>query len=285
MNILLARRRFTLCMSALLATGTAQARGVGEGTIAAIERRHGGRLGVFVTDTGSGRTMTHRADERFLMCSTFKGVLVAFVLSRVDAGHDSLSTLVTYSGQDVVGFSPVTQAHLQKGALSVEELCAASVLFSDNGAANLLLARVGGPQALTAYVRRIGDGLTRFDRYEVAASRRSGILDTTTPRAITGTAQTLLLGNVLSPASRTLLEGWMLACRTGSARLRASFPKDWITGDKTGTGNGSCNDYAIVRRAGHAPLMMACYYDNQDLDQDRQEAVLRAVGSAIVAWA
>ncbi|WP_220789812.1 class A beta-lactamase [Gluconacetobacter johannae] len=253
--------------------------------MAAIERRHGGRLGVWAVDTGSGRSLAHRADERFLMCSTFKGVLAALILSRVDAGRDSLSDLVRYGEKDIVGYSPVSAAHVAQGALSVGTLCASIVLYSDNGAANLLLARVGGPQALTAYVRKLGDGTTRFDRYEVAASRKSGDLDTTTPRAIVETARTILLGHVLSPRSQATLEGWMVACRTGSARLRAAFPPGWIAGDKTGTGNGACNDYAIVRRAGHAPLLMACYYDAPGLSQAQQETVLQEVGAAIVAWA
>ncbi len=131
--------------------------------IAAIEARHGGRLGVFVLDTGSVRVLAHRADERFLLCSTFKGVLAALVLSRVDAGQDDLASLVPYGRKDLVGYSPVTSAHVSKGALPVETFCSAIVLFSDNGAANLLLARVGGPAALTDYMRGIGDPMTRFD--------------------------------------------------------------------------------------------------------------------------
>ncbi|MBM9401463.1 class A beta-lactamase [Gluconacetobacter azotocaptans] len=285
MRSTLTRRSFGLCVPALIAARTAHAHDITGDTVAAIERRHGGRLGVWAVDTGSGRSLAHRADERFLMCSTFKGVLAALILSRVDAGRDSLSALVPYGEKDIVGHSPVSAAHVAQGALPVGTLCAAIVLYSDNGAANLLLARIGGPQALTAYMRTLGDGTTRSDRYEVAASRKSGDLDTTTPRAIVETARTILLGHALSPRSRTMLEGWMVACRTGSARLRAAFPPDWIAGDKTGTGNDSCNDYAIVRRAGRSPLMMACYYDAPGLGQAQQEAVLQKVGAAIVVWA
>ena len=148
-----------------------------------------------------------------------------------------------------------------------------------------MLARVGGPAALTAYVRNIGDPTTRFDRYELAASRRSGMLDTTTPRAIVGTAQATLLRDVLSPKSRTLLESWMVACKTGAGRLRASFPRTWAVGDKTGTGDGECNDYAVTRVPGRAPLVMAAYYDAPGMELKAQEAVLREVGFAIAAWA
>src|SRR4051812_14136272 len=41
---------------------------------APLERRYGARLGVYVLDTGTGRTIVHRADERFAFCSTFKAL-------------------------------------------------------------------------------------------------------------------------------------------------------------------------------------------------------------------
>lgn len=280
----LTRRGLIAGTSALLVARTALSSSGEAAPIAAIEARHGGRLGVFVLDTGSGRTLMHRADERFLLCSTFKGVLAALVLSRVDAGRDSLASVVPYGERDLVPPSPVTSAHVGQGALTVGALCEAILLVSDNAAANLLLARVGGPPALTAFARTLGDTVTRFDRYELAAGIRSGALDTTTPRAIAGTARTILLGDVLAPASRARLEGWMAACQVGRTRLRASFPPGWVTADRTGTGDGECNDYALVRRSGAAPLVMSAYYDAPGLETEAQEAVLREAGSAIVAW-
>ena len=281
----LTRRGLVAGASALLVARAASSFPARAAQIAAIEARHGGRLGVFVLDTGSGRTLAHRADERFLLCSTFKGVLAALVLSRVDAGRDSLASVVPYGERDLLPPSPVTSAHVGQGELTVGALCEAILLVSDNAAANLLLARVGGPPALTAFARTLGDTVTRFDRYELAAGIRSGGRDTTTPRAIAGTARTILLGNVLVPASRAQLERWMVACQVGRTRLRASFPSGWVTADRTGTGDGECNDYALVRRPGAAPLAMAVYYDVPGLEMEAQEAVLREAGSAIVAWA
>ena len=281
----LTRRNLVAGTSALLATRAAASSPDKAAPIAAIEARHGGRLGVFVLDTGSGRVLAHRADERFLLCSTFKGVLAAMVLSRVDAGHDDLSHSVAYGEQDLLPPSPVTSAHVKEGTLSVGALCEAILLVSDNAAANLLLARVGGPPALTTFARGLGDQVTRFDRYELAAGQRSGDLDTTTPRAIVQTARTMILGDALSAASRVRLEEWMVACRVGKTRLRASFPPAWVTADRTGTGDGACNDYAMVRRLRGEPLVMAAYYDAPGMDMAAQEAVLREVGSTIVAWA
>lgn len=278
---MLTRRHLALAGGAGLLAGA----GAADDPIAAIERRHGGRLGVFVRDTGSGRSLGHRADERFLLCSSFKGLLAAFVLARADHGQDELATRIAYGRAAILGHSPVTEAHLAEGGMTVRDLCAAIVTESDNGGANLLLRHVGGPAALTAFLRRIGDRETRLDRLEMALNHRRGDCDTTTPRAIAGTAGTLVLGHVLAPASRALLEHWMVTCRTGLARLRAAFPPDWVTADKTGTSDLDCNDVAVVRRPGAAPLVMAAYYNNPPgMDGDAAEAALREVGAAIVAW-
>ncbi len=270
---------------ALLASARGAEAGEAGDAIGAIERRHGGRLGVFAADVGTGAVLAHRADERFMLCSTFKGVLAGLVLWRVDAGRDGLDERVAFGRADLLPASPVTEARVAEGAMSVGALCAAILAVSDNAAANLLLARVGGPAALTAFARGLGDGVTRFDRYELAAGERSGALDTTTPRAVAGLARSLVLGDVLAEASRARLEAWMAACTVGGARLRAAFPAGWGVRDRTGTADGRCNDYAVVRRPGRAPLVVAAYHDAPGMETAAQEAVLREAGAAVAAWA
>jgi beta-lactamase class A len=279
----ISRRQIVLACGALAVPG-GTARAADEDALGALERRQGGRLGVFAVDAGSGRTLAHRADERFMLFSTFKGVLAAAVLADVDAGTEAFDARVSYTAADLLPASPVTRAHLDEGSLTVEALCRAIMHRSDNAAANLLLARHGGPERLTAFVRGLGDAVTRFDRYETAAGTPSGIRDTTTPRAIVSIVRALLLGDVLSAPSRATLEAWMAGNEVGRSRLRAAFPADWAAGDRTGTGNGYCNDYALARRPGKPPLLVSAYYEAPGLTLARQEAVLRQVSDIIVAW-
>ncbi|WP_239479465.1 class A beta-lactamase [Lichenicola cladoniae] len=255
-----------------------------------IEARHGGRLGVFAIDTDTGRTLTHRADERFTMCSTFKGLLAGQIMSRVDAGHESLARLVHFNAHDLstAGYPdflcPVTAAHVSQGALTVATLCQASVAVSDNLAAILLMQSVGGPPGFNRFLRSLGDGITRSDRYEPGSNSYDGLLDTTTPRAIIGSARKLLLGDVLKPSSRELLTSWMIDSTPGLRRLRASFPPNWVTGDKAGTyGPDETNDYAITWPPGRRPVLIAAYYNAPGMDLDLREAVLREVGTVVAA--
>ena len=233
--------------------------------LAAIERRSGGRMGLQAIDTGSGRTLGHRAGERFAMASTFKLLLAAAVLHSEDRSPGVLEQRLPVRQADLITHSPVTARHLAAGFITAREACEATVQVSDNAAANLLLPLVDGPAGLTAFVRtRCGDTVTRLDRNEPTLNTNlpGDPRDTTTPQAMARTTQRLLTGEILSATSRDRLRGWLEGASTGMARLRAGLPKDWRTGDKTGTGaNGAANDVAITWPTGRAPIVLALYLD------------------------
>ncbi|TCH99842.1 class A beta-lactamase [Roseococcus sp. SYP-B2431] len=255
-----------------------------EAPLAALERREGGRLHVFALDTGSGRSLAHRADGRVLMCSTFKALLGAAVLARVDAGQESLDRRVAIRGEDLLAYAPVARAHAGAGRASVAVLAEGMVGLSDNTAANLLLPGVGGPAGLTRWLRGIGDPLTRLDRDEPGLNRPSGEMDTSTPRQMAMTLRRILLGEVLAPASRERLEGWMAASPTGRARLRAGFPPGWPVADKTGTGESWANVIALVRPPGRAPAVVASFYDLANAAGAKRDSVHREVGRIVGEW-
>jgi len=258
------------------------------GRLADLEGRSGGRLGVAVLDTATGRRIGHRADERFPMCSTFKFLAVGFVLARVDRGQESLDRRVTFTDRDLVTWSPVTQHRTGAAGMTIAELCEAALTLSDNTAGNLLLASFGGPVRLTAYVRSLGDDLTRLDRFETALNEAipGDPRDTTTPAAMLENLRRLVLGDALSGPSRKQLTAWLLANRTGDKRLRAGVPKDWRVGDKTGTGdNGVANDIGVFWPPGRAPIIVSAYLAEASVPEEDRNAVLAEVGRIAAAGA
>lgn len=277
------RRRFVVG-TAFSLSAIPFARGSTRSPFAAMEADAGGRVGVVVRDTGNGDEMLYRPDERFAMCSTFKWLLAAMILSRVDRGEASLEEDIRYDASDLLDYSPVTGRHVEEGALSVAELCRAAVTVSDNAAANLLLERVGGPEGLTAFLRDCGDAVTRLDRYEpeLNTNQPGDARDTTTPRAMLETMDTLLLGDVLSAGSRERLTGWLKDATTGRARLRAGLPPGWITGDKTGTGhNGAANDIAIAWPPQQPPILIAAFLSGSGATYGELNAVHARIGETI----
>lgn len=256
-----------------------------QGDLRALESRRGGRLGFYAVDTGSRRTLQYRADEKFLMCSTFKGLLAAQILARIDAGLERPEREIAYGEKDVIFTSPVTKQNVSHGSLSVMALCQAIVESSDNTAAILLMRNAGGPQGLTRFIRSLGDRVTRSDRYEPEANNFDGELDTTSPHAMADTAGTILLGNALKPASRDLLIGWMKQTRAGNARLKAAMPADWVVAHRPGTSAArQTNDYALIQPPGRPAFMVCAYYDAPHLSLDERETVIREAGEIFVRW-
>ncbi len=256
---------------------------------ARIEAERGGRLGVAVLDTGSGRRAGHRQNERFPIGSTFKLLAAAAVLARVDAGQDSMARRIRFTREDLVTYSPVTGTQVSGDGMTLAALCEAAITVSDNTAGNLLLGVRGGPAGLTAYLRGLGDNVTRLDRMETALNeaRPGDPRDTTSPAAMLADLQALTLGNALSARARETLQGWLRRNKTGDARLRARLPQGWQAGEKTGTSaNGTSNDVGLLwPLGGGAPVLVAAYLTEGSADGGVRDAILAAVGAAVAtAW-
>lgn len=248
------------------------------GELAGLERQHGGRLGVAILDSGSGRRTGHRAGERFLLCSTAKLLVAGAVLARVDRGEEQLARRIVFGHDAVLEWAPITRKHAGAPGMTVAELCHAALTVSDNTAMNLLLKAVGGPAAATRFVRSLGDKVTRLDRPEPELNVPDKDLDTTTPDAMLASMRTLLLGDVLSAASRAQLIDWLRHNTTGDTQLRAGMPASWKVGDKTGSGHTQTNDVAIAWPPGRQPLLVTAYYEGPADQGDVRKAVLAHVG-------
>ncbi len=229
--------------------------------LAALESSVGGRLGLAAFDTATGARVQHRATERFPMCSTFKMMASAAILARSSREPGLLERRVGYARSDILPNSPITEKHLGQG-MAVSALCAATIQYSDNAAANLLMKILGGPSAVTEFARSIGDAVFRLDRWETELNSAipGDPRDTTSPEAMAASLQRLVLGDGLAAAQRSQLEAWLLGNTTGATRIRAGVPADWKVGDKTGAGSyGTVNDIGVLWPPAGAPLVMAVY--------------------------
>jgi beta-lactamase class A len=245
----------------------------------------GGRLGVAAIDTGSGRELLFDAGSRYAMASTFKLPLAAAVLDLADKGKLSLEEKLPFPPGKPVAHSPMAERYGSEGGLSVIRLCSAIVELSDNGAANMLLERIGGPEALTRFIRGHGDPVTRLDRVETELNSNlpGDPRDTTTPAAMARLVRTLVLGDSLAEQSRRHLSTWLTKSVPGPDRLKAGFPAPpWLVGHKTGTGaNGAVNDVAVAWRSGRPPVVVACYQSGGNAAGPVRAAAHAAVGRLV----
>lgn len=262
---------------------------------AAIERRIGGRVGVAALNTATGEWSGRRIQERFAMCSTFKWLLAAHMLHLDAHLPDHRNQVMRYTEADLLDYAPVTRANIANGAgeMTIEALCRAAVVMSDNTAANLLLRVAGGPETFTAFIRSTGDAITRLDRTEPELNvvPPGDARDTTTPEAMVRTLQRVLLDTEMIPAAvlsgshRDRLIGWMVESPTGRERLRAGIPSTWRVGDKTGTWNGdhnATNDVAIAWPPNGAPIVIASYLSESTAEPAQRNAAHAEIARIIV---
>lgn len=292
MNSLVQRRTLLLAASVLPLASACTAwsqngpQSSAEAQLAALESASGGRLGVVAFNTASGARVQHRAHERFPFCSTFKLMLSAAILERSAKDGSLLARRVNYSKSDLVSYSPITEKNLATG-MTVAALCAATVQYSDNAAANLLLKILGGPPALTAFARSIGDQTFRLDRWETELNTAipGDLRDTTTPAAMADSVQRLALGDALGAAQREQLKTWLLGNTTSTERFLAGVPAGWKVGDKTGSGDyGTTNDIGVLwQPAGAAPLVVAVYLTFPEKDAKGRNDVVASATRIVVA--
>jgi beta-lactamase class A len=254
--------------------------------IAQIETESGSRVGVLAIDTETGRRIEHRANERFLMCSTFKLLAAAAVLQRVDRAEENLDRFIRYTQADILEYAPVTKQHVAEGGMRLGALCEAAIEQSDNTAGNLLLQTIGGPAGLTKFARSLGDNVTRLDRIEpeLNTAKEGDERDTTSPATMCSNVVRIITTDLLSQKSRELLQNWLLGNQTGTALVRSGVPPEWRVGDKTGrSGQGETNDVAVLYPPNGAPIFVAIYSMARLLPDEKRAEIVANVTREIVS--
>jgi len=254
-----------------------------------LERQSGGRLGLAVIDTSDSAQYSWRGNERFPLCSTSKVMAVAAILKKSEGlkknknADTLLNKKIHISQHDMVNYNPVTMKHINS-AMSLAELSAAALQYSDNAAMNKLLAYLGGPQYATQFARTLGDTMFRLDRNEPGLNTAipGDPRDTTTPSAMAASLNRLILGSALKDDQKATLTAWMKGNTTGAASIKAGLPADWIVADKTGSGDyGTTNDIAVIWPKNHAPLVLTTYFTQHDKSAAARKDVLASAARVI----
>jgi beta-lactamase class A len=252
---------------------------------AQLERTLNGRLGIFALDTGNGMQLAYRASERFPVQSTFKVLLAADILRRSTENAELMQQRIQYPQSDLIEHSPITEKHVANG-LTVAELLDALLKYSDNTAANVLLRIAGGPAALTAFARFIGNHEFRLDHYEpYMNSAPNHPEDTATPEAMGRSLQKLVLGDILPVPQREQLKNGLLSCETAPNCIRAGVPADWQVGDRSGGGDyGIRNDIAVIWPPHRAPIILAIYTIQHAKDAKSRDDIIAGATRVVVDW-
>ncbi|AVN35090.1 carbapenem-hydrolyzing class A beta-lactamase SME-4 [Serratia marcescens] len=269
---------FSVCLALSAFNAHANKSDAAAKQIKKLEEDFDGRIGVFAIDTGSGNTFGYRSDERFPLCSSFKGFLAAAVLERVQQKKLDINQKVKYESRDLEYHSPITTKYKGSG-MTLGDMASAALQYSDNGATNIIMERfLGGPEGMTKFMRSIGDNEFRLDRWELELNTAipGDKRDTSTPKAVANSLNKLALGNVLNAKVKAIYQNWLKGNTTGDARIRASVPADWVVGDKTGScgAYGTANDYAVIWPKNRAPLIVSIYTTRKSKDDKHSDKTI-----------
>jgi beta-lactamase class A len=249
---------------------------------AALEQTFDARLGVYAIDTATGHEIVYGADERFAYASTFKALAAAAVLDSIPLAD--LDRVITYSQEDLITYSPVTELHVESG-LSLGDIAEAAVRLSDNTAGNLLLEELEGPAGFTAALRALGDDVTQSVRWEAGLNEAvpGDLRDTTSARAFATDLREYALGEAVDDEKKAVLIEWMSGNATGDTLIRAGVPSDWVVADKSGSGGyGTRNDMAVVWPPDAEPIVLAIFSTRESPDSERDDALIAEAARVVV---
>lgn len=254
---------------------------------ATLEASDKGLLGISAVNTANNQKIDYRANQRFPMGCTSKVLGVSAILKKSMSDSTFLDQKITYTKENLVSWSPITEQHIKDG-MTISELSRAAITVSDNTAMNLLTTQLGGLQALNNFVRTImKDNISRIDHAwpdEALSGGENNVADTSTPATMEYDLQQLAFGSILGVTQRQQLTNWLKNDLVGDARIRAGVPKGWIVGDKTGTGAyyGTTNDIGIIWPPRCAPIILAIYFTHTKKNTQKREDIIAAATRIVI---
>jgi len=248
------------------------------------ETRLPGKIGMSIVNADGQPIFGYRQSERFPLTSTFKVLACAALLDRLHKTSGSLDQTVTIKPDELLSYSPITKNYVAPATITLHTLCSAAVSYSDNTAGNSILTYLGGPDAITHFMRESGDDVTRLDRTEPTLNEATpgDARDTSTPERMASGLHTLLATPHLTAPHREMLEKWMRDDKVADNLLRAALPEGWAIADKTGAGGyGSRAIIAAVYPKGAQPVYMAIYITQTDAEMKMSDGVIKRIGERV----
>jgi beta-lactamase class A len=204
-----------------------------------------GEMGVAATNLDTGETIAIDADTRFPTASLIKVAVMVEVFHQIAGGTLRRDTAVTLSDADKVGDETVVLNQMQAGLrLTVSDLVALTIAYSDNTATNLLI-RLVGTANVTRRMAAYGLPQTKLFRPTFRdghadvfpEEEREFGLGMTTPREAARLFELIARGKVVSPeASEEMVR--VLERQTDQTMIGRSLPYERgriVVASKSGT--------------------------------------------------
>ena len=226
-----------------------------------IEKKHVGKIGVYIINRNNWSNFAVNASFYFPICSTYKFLVVGAILKQSMADNKLLNQKVKISKNQIVG-SPITRKHINQ-TMTVKQLCKVS-MQGDNTATNILIEKLGGLTNLNKFILSLTDHATKVANLESKVNHVSLTTNEnkTTPKIIARDINKLAFSDaILDKIHRLMFKKWLIASSTGNNHIAAEVPDEWEVDDKIGTCQyGTTNDVAIIWPDDNRAVIMAIFY-------------------------
>jgi beta-lactamase class A len=282
-------------------------------------RARPGTFGITVIDLHNGKTWRVNAGQAFPMMSVFKAPVAAAVLDRVEHGQLAMDREIVIRHDELESGTIRDHFRGEQMRFTVDQLLTAAVSKSDNTAVDALLPLVGGPKAVTVFLRAHGIEGMRVDTGErgfrpvfedlkpgqqqpanetnaqqlarLHRGYRAYLADPrnrSTPDAAADFLHKLWNGQLLSPASTHRLLDLMYA-QTTPSRLRQGLPPGARLADKCGTSytlektTAAYNDIGILSWPDGRAVAVAAFLTASTAPKNERDALFTDLAREVVA--
>ena len=249
--------------------------------LADLENKYNAVIGVYAVDMENGKKICYKPDTRFSYCSTHKVFTAAELLRQKNTSD--LNEIRKFSAEDILSYAPITKDHVADG-MTLAEICSASLRWSDNTAANLILQEIGGVENFKVALKNIGDQTTKPARNEPELNlfNPKDNRDTSTPRQMVKNLQVYIFGDILSDDKKKLLIDWMSDNSITDTLIKAETPQGWKVIDKSGSGDyGARNDIAVIYPPNRKPIVMAIMSRRTEKNAKSDDAMIAEAAKRI----
>jgi len=242
-----------------------------------------GRIGVAAVDLATGEEVMVLGDQLYPLASTSKIAVAAAYLEMVEQGRYSLSSEFPLMMPVASAKFSSTKAPVRPGQyMPAIDLIEIMITRSSNPATDALLAAVGGPGNVNAWMRRHGFNDFSINRDIATLVRDDGEFDpatridprdSATPRTMVKFLSALYRGEFLEPQSRQVLLGALSRTVTGKRRIPAMMPVGARVSHKTGSLNNTSSDIGLIECPDGRVIAVAIYVTGQGTRAAREDKI------------
>lgn len=264
-----------------------------EDKIKAVLEDKKAKVGVAILDFQDGSITEFNGNDSFPLQSVFKFHIAAKVLDLVDKDSWQLDSSIAIKASEITEniYSPLREEHgIKDMNMRLDSLIYYMVSMSDNVSCDVLLRRIGGPEAVNSYFKEVGISGTQIqiNEEEMQKEWEPQFKNVATPLSVLQTLHKFYLREYLSGTSHDFLWAMMENSKTGAKRIKAGVPKGSSVVHKTGSGgrndkgiSSATNDAAIITLPNGNKYILVVFVGESSETDEVNEKIIADIAATV----